>query len=106
MLSHRYGSRFLLEEIVQEEFEIIKHKLENKFFKLAGKSDMVVKMSTLLDCFYECDLNDMKKKMYKIKTNNQISFTLRKDLMLHVSIFAFKGVFSSYSALKLILGSC
>jgi hypothetical protein len=86
MLSHRYGSRFLLEGILQSEFAMIKQRLEEKHFELAHKSGIAIQMSQLLDCFYECDFNDALNKMYKIRSNDEITLLLNKQFTLRVRL--------------------
>lgn len=89
MLSHRYGSRFLMEEIPQVEFETIKQKLEETHFELARISGIVMKMSQLLECFYECDFNDVLNKMHRIRPNDEITLLLNKQFGLQVLLIIF-----------------
>jgi hypothetical protein len=70
MLSHRYGSRFLLEEIPQREFEMILNQFKKVDFKELGISND--EMISLLNRCYELDENDLFEKKYKIRKNDVI----------------------------------
>jgi hypothetical protein len=72
MLSNRYGARLPLDEIPQVEFEMIKRELRGAYFTLDADASVRMKVRELLECCYECDLNDIFNKKYKIRSNENI----------------------------------
>jgi hypothetical protein len=102
MLSHRYGARFLLEEIPKEEFELIldgnrflleqsKHEFDRMLnetrFMLEEKPGQKLDVCTFLkknqekaEMVYEFDDNDVDTKHYKILTDDEI---VRKNVVFY-----------------------
>jgi hypothetical protein len=70
MLSHRYGSRFLLEEIPKNEFELIAGEFNEMDFSSYNVKN--AEMIELLARCYELDDNDLVMKYYKIRSFNDI----------------------------------
>lgn len=63
MLSRRYGTRFLLEEIPKDEFELVMNALSKE-------------NEEKLRLVYELDDNDLDTKLYKIKSNDELIIAL------------------------------
>ena len=87
MLSHRYGSRFLLEEIADSEFKRILQELRNN--NSFHDENLIVKY---LNRCYELDENDLCEKKYKIRSKEE----MEKGLKVYDLNFYFKFLISHY----------